>query len=143
MKLKFDYTLSRRFGVLEKLIYRLVINGLSSVETITSLLPVFSEEVIALSLRKLVNTQLLRADVGSQTISLSDLSLLLIGSCAENEFDIDIPDEFVTELSTKEFIVIEDTEVVAVMLQSLLPNIKAEFLSSALAFIIRRGETNE
>lgn len=143
MKLKYDFVLSHRFGVLEKLIYRMVINGVSSVEVITSLLPIFSEEVIALSIRKLVNAQMLTADIGTKTVSLSDVSLLLIDACAGKEFDVDVSDEFNKELSEANIVTIDDPKVTAVILKNMLPDVRTSFLSGKLDFVVLRGESNE
>lgn len=141
MKLKFDFMLSNSFGAVEKLIYRLVINGVSSADSIAALLPVFSDEVIALSIRKLVNAQLLNADVESRTVSLSDMSLLLIDSCAKKEFDIDILDEFDSKFSKSNEN--DCSELNAVILRKLLPGVKTSFLSSLIDFAVLRGESNE
>lgn len=143
MMLKYDFKLSHRFSVLEKLIYRLVINGITSVETITDLLPVFSDKVIALSIQKLVNAQLLNVDIGTRSISLSNMSLLLIDACAEKQFDLDVPDEYDIEFSAGNAITIDDPKVTEVILQNLLPNVKTAFLSSLLNFVVLRGESNE
>ena len=143
MKLRYDFVLSHRFGVLEKLIYRMVINGISSVESISTLLPIFSEEVIALSIRKLVNAQLLTVDIGMKTIFLSDVSLLLIDACAEKEFDVDVSDKFNKKLSEADSIVIDAPKVTAVILKNLLPDVRTSFLSGMLDFFVLRGESNE
>lgn len=143
MKLKYDFVLSHRFGVLEKLIYRMVINGVSSVKIITALLPIFSEEVIAFSIRKLVNAQLLSADIGTKTVSLSEVSLLLIDACAEKKVDVDVSDEFIEILSEANSVVIDDPQVTAVILKNLLPDVRTSFLSGTLDFVVLRGESNE
>ena len=47
MKVKFDFTLSQRFGVVERTIFELILRGLTSTKQITSIMWVFSDEVIA------------------------------------------------------------------------------------------------
>ena len=55
MTVQIDFALNRRFGVVEQTIFRLVLNGLTNIQQISNLLWIFSDEVIANAIRKLVN----------------------------------------------------------------------------------------
>ena len=41
MKVKFDFTLSQRFGVVERTVFELVLRGLTSAKQISSIMGVF------------------------------------------------------------------------------------------------------
>ena len=67
MEVKFDFTLnSRRFGVVEQAIFKLVLRGVSSAQGISELLWIFSDDVNATAIQNLVNIQALRADLESR-----------------------------------------------------------------------------
>ncbi len=61
MKVKIDFQLNRRFGVVERIIFRLVLNGFSNAREIELALPIFSDAVIANAIRHLVNEQIIAA----------------------------------------------------------------------------------
>ena len=45
MKVKFDFTLSQRFSVVERTVFELVLRGLTSAKQISSIMWVFSDEL--------------------------------------------------------------------------------------------------
>ena len=143
MTAQIDFALSRRFGVVEQTIFRLVLNGLTNVQQMNNLLWIFSDEVIANAIRKLVNQQVLCADLDARTLSLSEAVLSIIDTCLNNSYDIKIPDTLVNK-ATDGNLLITDTKVKEAILAQLLPNIKIGFLANSLDFnIYERGRNNE
>lgn len=129
MKVKIDFSLCRRFGVVEQTIFRLILNGLTNPQQIGAFLWVFSDEVIANSLRKLVNQQIIRVDIESRKLSLSDAVVALIEICMHSSFEIDIPNEILLVTDNSDYS-IEKTAIEArtAILVELLPNVKRSFL---------------
>ena len=84
MTVQIDFALNRRFGVVEQTIFRLVLNGLTNIQQISNLLWIFSDEVIANAIRKLVNQQVFCADLDARTLSLSEAVLSNIDTCLIN-----------------------------------------------------------
>lgn len=143
MTAQIDFALSRRFGVVEQTIFRLVLNGLTNVQQMNNLLWIFSDEVIANAIRKLVNQQVLCADLDARTLSLSEAVLSIIDTCLNNSYDIKIPDSLVNK-ATDGNLLITDTKAKEAILAQLLPGIKIGFLANSLDFnIYERGRNNE
>ena len=143
MTVQIDFALNRRFGVVEQTIFRLVLNGLTNIQQISNLLWIFSDEVIANAIRKLVNQQVLCADLDARTLSLSEAVLSIIDTCLNNSYDIKIPDTLVNK-ATDGNLLITDTKVKEAILAQLLPNIKIGFLANSVDFnICERGRNNE
>ena len=143
MTVQIDFALNRRFGVVEQTIFRLVLNGLTNIQQISNLLWIFSDEVIANAIRKLVNQQVLCADLDARTLSLSEAVLSIIDTCLNNSYDIKIADTLVNK-ATDGNLLITDTKVKEAILAQLLPNIKIGFLADSLDFnICERGRNNE
>ena len=143
MTAQIDFPLSRRFGVVEQTIFRLVLNGLTNVQQMNNLLWIFSDEVIANAIRKLVNQQVLCADLDARTLSLSEAVLSIIDTCLNNSYDIKIPDTLVNK-ATDGNLLITDTKAKEAILAQLLPGIKIGFLANSLDFnIYERGRNNE
>lgn len=143
MTVQIDFALNRRFGVVEQTIFRLVLNGLTNVQQMSNLLWIFSDEVIANAIRKLVNQQVVCADLDARTLSLSEAVLSIIDTCLNNSYDIKIPDTLVNK-ATDGNLLITDTKVKEAILAQLLPNIKIGFLANSLDFnICERGRNNE
>lgn len=129
MTVKIDFSLGRRFGVVEQTIFRLVLNGLTDAKQISDLLGVFSDVVIANALRKLVNQQIIKVDIESRKLSLSDAVVALVEICAHSSFEIDIPNEILLVADNSENS-IEKTaiETKTAILVELLPKVKRSFL---------------
>jgi hypothetical protein len=143
MTAQIDFALSRRFGVVEQTIFRLVLNGLTNVQQMNNLLWIFSDEVIANAIRKLVNQQVLCADLDARTLSLSEAVISIIDICLNNSYDIKIPDTLVNK-ATDGNLLITDTKSKEAILAQLLPGIKIGFLANSLDFnIYERGRNNE
>ena len=147
MKIKIDFKLNRRFGVVERLIFRLVLNGFTNAREIRLSLPIFSDAVIANAIRSLVNEQILSADVESGSLSLSDAMVAIIAMCNESNSEMNIPTAFI-ELAEQSGILIYDNRIPETIMlkdaivRELLPNIKLDTFRYSLDFIIRpdKGE---
>lgn len=143
MKVKIDFTLSQRFGVVEQSIFRLVLGGVENTRQISYLLGVFSDAVIANAMRRLVNHQILRADLKTQTLSVSDAVMSIIEICLNTSYDLDMPASL-TDKMVDGHLPVTDITVKKAILSKLLLNIKLGFLAKALDFsICERGETDE
>ncbi len=145
MKIKIDFQLNRSFGVVERIIFRLVLNGFTDVKEIVEALPIFSDVVIANAIKHLVNRQLLSANITAGELFLSDPLLAIIGVCLENTFDID-PSFIHNEQGNEPFIfstsIITDDKDVRDAIQNikkailfeLLPNVKLDLYIDSLDF---------
>jgi uncharacterized membrane protein YraQ (UPF0718 family) len=143
MTVKIDFSLGRRFGVVEQTIFRFVLNGLTDAKQISDLLWVFSDVVIANALRKLVNQQILRADIESRKLLLSDAVVAIIEMCVNTSYDLDMPDSLVEMMSDGHLLII-DVNTKEVILAQLLPDIELAFLARSLDFSLsKRGEMDE
>ena len=150
MKVRIDFQLNRWFGVVERLIFRLVLNGFNNVREIRLSLPIFSDAVTANAVRHLVTEQIVSADVETGTLSLSEGLVAIIAMCQKQTFEIECPLSL-EEAMLEEGIEIFDNripEAVALketIIQELLPNIKLDSYRYSLDFIILRqgGETDE
>ena len=141
MKVKVDFQLNRGFGVVERLIFRLVLNGFYSAREIEIALPIFSDAVIANAVRHLVNEQIISADVETGTLSLSEAIVAVIAMCQQQSFELAIPTSLETVLLEKGIEISENSIPEAIglkdaLIQELLPNVKLDFYHYSLDFII-------
>ena len=141
MKVKVDFCLNRRFGVVERLIFRLVLNGYSNAREIGLSLPIFSDAVIANAIRRLVNEQIISADIETGTLTVSDAIIAIISTCQERSFEINIPLTFDDIVSSKGIEICdnelpETIELKNAILQELLPNVKLDLYRYSLDFVI-------
>lgn len=150
MKVKVDFQLNRRFGVIERLIFSLVLNGFYSAREIELALPIFSDAVIANAVRHLVNEQIISADVETGTFSLSEAMVAVIAMCQQKSFDLEIPASLETEIQEKGIEVFDNSmpetiELKDALIQELLPSVKLDFYRYSLDFIIlpEGGVANE
>lgn len=143
MTARIDFSLSGRFSVVEKTIFRLVLSSVRDVRTITTLLPVYSDEVIANAIRKLVNYQILRANLETRTLSISEPLLAVIERCLEHSDKIELSEETVSAIKDNPaFITDENTK--RQILSALLPGVNTGFLVKSVDFVIcERGVQDE
>ena len=145
MKIKIDFKLNRRFGVVERLIFRLVLNGFTNAREIRLSLPIFSDAVIANAIRSLVNEQILSADVESGSLSLSDAMVAIIAMCNESNSEMNIPTAFI-ELAEQSGILIDDNRIPETIMlkdaivRELLPNIKLDTFRYSLGLLRRDAD---
>ena len=65
MEIKIDFRLNKRFGVIERTVFRFVLNGFKDAVEISDAMPIFSDVVIANTIRNLVNNQIITASTDS------------------------------------------------------------------------------
>ena len=150
MKVRIDFQLNRRFGVVERLVFRLVLNGFNNAREIRLSLPIFSDAVIANAVRHLVTEQIISADVETGTLSLSEALVAIIAMCQKQTFEIDCPLSLEEAMLEKGIEIFDNRipEAVALkdaIIQELLPKIKLDSYRYSLDFTILRrgGETDE
>ncbi len=141
MKVRIDFKLNRRFGVIEKLVFRLVLNGFSNVREIKLSLPLFCDAVIANAVRRLVNEQLISADVETGTLSLSEAVVAIIAMCQKKSFEIVIPDSLENAIlqdgiEVKDNRISEAVWLKKTIMKELLPDVILDQYCYSLDFII-------
>ena len=143
MTVRIDISLSGRFSVVEQTIFQLVLCGVKDVNTITILLCVYSDDVLANAIKKLVNYQILRVSLESRTLSISEPVLAVIEKCLEQTLYLE--DSAETQLKAydnKLYITDEDTK--QQILNALLPGINIGFLTKSIDFVVyERGVEDE
>ena len=136
MEVKFDFTLNqRRYGVVEQTIFKMVLRGIDSAQGISELLWIFSDDVKATAIQKLVNSQVLRADLPSNKLYLSDGITLVISACRDCNYTVDMPEILLSQM-TSGTLLVEDQKVILAILNHILPDVNIDFLASALLFSI-------
>lgn len=93
MKLHVDISLSKGFGVVERAVFRLVLNGYTDASEIAVALSLFSRPVVANAMRHLVNRQILTIDVASGQLGIAEPFLALMNMCLEEDIYLEVPDE--------------------------------------------------
>ena len=137
MRIQFDFALTdTKYGVVEQTIFRLVLRGIDSAQAISSLLWIFSEEVKARALQKLVNNQILRADLQCNKLALSEYTASIINACKHNEYDLDIPDALLANMR-EGLLIVDEINIKENILQLLLPGINTAYLADSLVFTLR------
>lgn len=150
MKVKIDFQLNRQFSVVEKIIFRLVLNRFTDSREIAEALPLFSDSVIANGIKHLVNRQILAADIEAGKLSLSEPLVALIDKCIENTYELDVPTELESIFKGNGLIVsgIADEEsrsLKQAVLFELLPGIKLDMYVDSIDFVLcaERGDQHE
>lgn len=150
MKVKIDLQLNRQFGVVEKIIFRLVLNRFTDSREIAEALPLFSDSVIANGIKHLVNRQILAADIEAGKLSLSEPLVAIIDKCIENIYELDVPTELESFFKGNGLIVsgIADEEsrsLKQAVLFELLPGIKLDMYVDSIDFVLcaERGDQHE
>lgn len=141
MKVNIDFQLSRRFGVVERLIFRLVLNGFCNAREIKLSLPIFSDAVIANAVRNLVNEAIISSDIETGALFLSEAIVAVIAMCREQSFEINLPEPLKTMIMHKGFEIIDNSNRQAIelkyaLIQELLPNINLDSYRYSIDFII-------
>lgn len=140
MIVKVDFALSHQFGVVERIIFRWVVNGYGNVSEYSQSLPLFSDSVIANAIKHLVNQQILVISAETGVLSLSESIKALIIACHDNEYDIDIPNNLLSVFNENGLILTNDNRnlipIKELVLRDILPSVKLEFLISSLDFLI-------
>ena len=150
MKVKIDFQLNRQFGVVENIIFRLVLNGFTDSREIAKALPLFSDSVIANGIKHLVNRQILAADIEASKLYLSEPLVAIIDMCLENTYEIDIPAELESYIKGDGLMIsgISDEEshsLKQAVLFELLPGIRLDMYVDSIDFVLceERGDQHE
>lgn len=150
MRIRIDYQLNRQFGVVERIIFRLALNGFSDSREIAKALPLFSNSVIANGIKHLVNRQVLATDIEAGKLYLSEPLVAIIDMCLENTYEIDVPAELEGYIKGDGLMIsgIADEEshsLKQAILFELLPGIKLDMYVDSLDFVLceERGDQHE
>lgn len=150
MRVRIDFLLNRQFGVVEKIIFRLVLNGFTDANEIAKALPLFSDSVIANGIKHLVNRQILAANIEASRLSLSESLVAIIDMCLENTYEIDVPTELERYLKGDGMLISgisdeEDHSLKQAILFELLPGIKLDMYVDSMDFVLYedRGDQHE
>jgi len=150
MRIRIDFQLNRQFGVVEKMIFRLVLNGFTDSREIAKALPLFSDSVIANGIKHLVNRQILAADVEAGKLYLSEPLVAIIGMCLENTYEIAVPAELEGYIKGDGLMISgitneESHSLKQAILFELLPGIKLDLYVDSLDFVLceERGDQHE
>ena len=151
MNVKIDFQLNQKFGVVEQIIYRLVLNGFTDAREIAEALPVFSDTVIANAIKHLVNSQILCAKVDERVISLSEPVIAIIEMCLDNSFEIEAPPKLENALRGEGILITgtgqeEVMKLKKAILYELLPAVNLDVYIGSLDFVIsgdQRGDQDE
>lgn len=143
MQVKIDFRLSRQFGVVEKIIFRLVLNGICDAGEITKTISLFSDSVIANGIKNLVNHQILAAEFETRRLTLSEPVIAIINMAMEKTFAVTVTSDI--EKCIKEGMTIDGSDnkevdlVKKVILNELLPGIKLDMYIDSFDFILREA----
>ena len=150
MKVKIDFQLNRQFGVVENIIFRLIVNGFTDSREITKALPLFSDSVIANAIKHLVNRQILAADIEASRLYLSEPLVAIIDMCLENTYEIDVLAELESYIKGDGLMIsgISDEEshsLKQAVLFELLPGIRLDMYVDSIDFVLceERGDQHE
>lgn len=142
MEVKFDFRLNDNlYGVVDQAIFRLVLRGIDSAQAISDLLWVFSDEVKATSIQKLVNNQLLKAELKSNRLALSEGLLSIIEACHAGTYSVDMPDALMPKMIDAS-IWIEDRQLISIILKHILPGVNMEYIVRSLVFSMTIGRVS-
>jgi len=141
MDVKIDFQLNRQFSVVERIIFRLVLNGFNAAWELGNALPVFSDTVIANGIKNLVNRQLLTADIEKGTLSISESIVAIIQQCHDSRFTITFPKELEDEIKKNGLPIIGGREknvivIKEAILRELLPGVSQKTYIDSLDFIM-------
>lgn len=148
MKVKFDFQLNHSFGVVERIIFELVLNGFTDAYEIREALPIFSDVVLANGIKHLINRQVLSANVDKRRLSLTDPIRAIISSCIENTYDLDIDDNLKSlminqavsmDLAGKQ----QANELKSSILRTLVPDVNLYMYRDSLDFILLDGSRGD
>lgn len=150
MKVKIDFQLNYQFGVIENIIFRLILNGFTDSREITKALPLFSDSVIANGIKHLVNRQILVANIEAGKLYLSESLVAIIDMCLENTYEIDVPVELESYIKGDGVMIsgISDEEshsLKQAVLFELLPGIRLDMYVDSIDFVLyeERGDQHE
>ena len=147
MIIKIDFVLNDNVDIVGQTIFHLVINGICNSLVISDLLRIYSDDVIANAIRKLVNGQIISADINKHELQPSSPVVALIEKCLDQVYDIDIPpalqeyhDEskmILGEMNDNEDYKKQHQQIKQEIIRELLPDIDMRFLLNYIDFGIQ------
>lgn len=141
MNYAIDFKLSKRYSAVERTIFLLVINGLSDISIIQDYLRVFSNEVLANSIRNLVNFQLLNVDLNNHTLYLSSPIVSLIDACDNKKITLDLPDSILEQFDDGVLLISgrenQHNEIKKAILSELLPGADHFVFGTFLDYVLK------
>ena len=114
-------------------LWKIELRGIDSAQAISELLWIFSDYVKATAIQKLVNHQVLRAELRSNRLFLSDGIISIIEACRDCTYAVELPEILLPEMTDGELLV-ENRQVIMSILNHMLPGVSIDFLSSELSF---------
>ena len=142
--------MNRQFGVVENIIFSLVLNGFTDSREIAKALPLFSDSVIANGIKHLVNRQILAADIDGGKLYLSEPLIAIVDRCLENTYEINAPAELEGYIKGDGLMVSgianeESHSLKQAVLFELLPGIKLDMYVDSIDFVLceERGDQHE
>lgn len=145
MNVRVDFQLNYHFSVVERIIFRLVLNGFSNAQEINAALPIFSDIVIANGIKNLVNRQMLNADVNVGTLSISDSISALLDAGLKKSVQINIPDNLKEDFEKGGIYISRSRDknvnqniyqLERAILGELLPEVNIDVLMQSLDFVL-------
>ena len=152
MEIRIDFQLNHKFSVIEKTIFRFVLNGFKDAMEISNALPIFSDVVIANAIRNLVNSQIITASTDSNVLNLSDPIIAIIDICHSSHFTVNVSPDLEKLIHDTGIVFSDDRKketasVKEAILQSILPNVKIDRYvkqyTKTLDFIIKEYREEE
>ncbi len=113
-------------------LWKIELRDIDSAQAISELLWIFSDYVKATAIQKLVNHQVLRAELRSNRLFLSDGIISIIEACRDCTYAVELP-----EMTDGELLV-ENRQVIMSILNHMLPGVSIDFLASELSFRVTK-----
>ena len=131
MEIRIDFQLNNRFNVVERTIFRLVLNGFKDAAEISDSLPIFSDIVIANGIRNLVNSQILTASTDNSILNLSDPIIAIMDICHSSHYTVTVSPELEKQICNTGIVFSDDSiketaSVKEAILHTILPNVKID-----------------
>lgn len=146
MRIRIDFQLNRQFNVVEKIIFRLVLNGFKDSREIAEVLLVFSDSVVANGIKHLVNRQILVADIEGRKLSLSEPLVAIINMCLKNTYEINVPTKLEGSIKGGGVIISgidkESFSLKQAILYQLIPGVKLDMYVDSLDFVLYEERGN-
>lgn len=155
MNLRVDISLSKEFGIVERTVFRLVLNGYTDASEIATALSLFSHPVVANGMCHLVNRQMLAVDMSTAHLKIAEPLTALMNMCIEHRVVVDIPDELGALIEQDGFLLDSGTsretsqyrtelrQLKASLLECLLPGVNLEHYVDSLDFTLAGCEQDE
>lgn len=128
MNVHVDVSLSKAFGVVERTVFRLVLNGYTDAYEIGTALSLFSRPVIANGIRHLVNRQILTVDTATRQLGIAEPLIALLNICHESDIALVVPHELGLQIREGGIIIDSGTSQETRQFRTLLRQLKASLL---------------